>query len=35
MVPNKEGVRKETVSQLLSGTMAIRGYLKFERAVSL
>ncbi len=30
-----EGGRKETVIQFLSGIVAIRGYFKFERAVSL
>jgi hypothetical protein len=29
------GVRKETVNQLQSGTVAIGGYFKFERVVSL
>ncbi len=31
----KRGVRKETVSQLLSGVVAIEGYFQFERVVSL
>ncbi len=29
------GVGKNTVSQVLSGIVAIEGYLQFERAVSL
>jgi hypothetical protein len=29
------GVRKEAENQLLSGIVAIGGYFKFERAVSL
>jgi hypothetical protein len=35
MVTKKEGVRKETVIQLLSRIVAIEGYLQFERVVSL
>ncbi len=31
----KRGVRKETEIQLLSGIVAIEGYLQFERVVSL
>jgi hypothetical protein len=30
-----KGVRKETVNQLQSGIVAIKGYFKFERVVSL
>ncbi len=33
MVTIKKGVRKETVSQLLSGIVAIEDYFQFERAV--
>jgi hypothetical protein len=29
------GVGKETVSQLLSGIVAMEGYFKFERVLSL
>jgi hypothetical protein len=35
MVTKKEGVGKETVNQLLSGIVAIEGYFKLERGVSL
>jgi hypothetical protein len=35
MVTKKEGVRKETVIQILNGIVAIGGYFKFEHVVSL
>ncbi len=35
MVTKNEGGRKETVIQLLSGIVAIKGYFKFEHVVSL
>ncbi len=34
MVRKKRGVSKETVIQLLSGIVAIEGYLQFERVLS-
>ena len=35
MATKKEGVRKEAINQILYGIVAIEGYFKFERAVSL
>ncbi len=35
MVTKKEGVRKDIVIQVLYGIVAIGGYFKFERGVSL
>jgi hypothetical protein len=35
MVTKNEGVGKEIVVQFRSGIVAIRGYFKFERVISL